>query len=130
MSLTITSRIISGVTVVDIAGRLCFLDTTLRDRVNEWMEEGRRTFVLNLANVPYIDSFGLSQLVIIWTSIRNSGGRVILLRPSPHVQALLQLTKLNTVFNISTDEADAVRDAAGDASKTGLHAISVNSTLP
>lgn len=130
MSLNITSRIISGVTVVDVAGRMCFLDITLRDCVKEWLEEGHRTFVLNLANVPYIDSFGLSQLVTIWTSVRNRGGYVTLLRPPEHVQELLQLTKLNTVFNISTDEADAVREAVRNASKTDLHTISVNSNLP
>src|SRR2546425_12223222 len=71
MSLAITSRIVSGVVIVYIAGRLCILDVTLRERMNEWLEKGHRAFVLNLANVPYIDSFGLSQLIIIWTSVRN-----------------------------------------------------------
>ena len=130
MSLAITSRMVSGVVIVDITGRLCFLDVTLRERMNEWLEEGHRAFVLNLANVPYVDSFGLGQLITIWTSIRNRGGQLILLRPTNHVQTLFQITKLNTIFNISADEADAVRSVGTNAFETGLHAISVNSTLP
>ena len=110
MSLVISSRLVSGVIIADITGRLCFLDVTLRERVNEWLKEGHREFVFNLENVPYADSFGLSQLIIIWTSIRNIGGRLILLRPTDHVQALLRITKLNTVFNISAEEALAVSD--------------------
>jgi len=130
MSLEIASRIVSGVVIVDVAGRLCFLDVTLRERINEWLEEGHRAFVLNLANVPYVDSFGLSQLIIIWTSIRNRGGQLILLRPTAHVQTLFQITRLNTVFNISEEEAHAVRSVGTKALQTGLQAISANSTLP
>jgi anti-sigma B factor antagonist len=130
MSLVITSRIVSGVVIVDVAGRLSLRDVTLRERMNEWLEEGHRAFVLNLANVPYVDSFGLSQLVIIWTSIRNRGGQLILLQPTAHVQTLLQITRLNTIFNISAEEAHAVKSAGTKALETGLHAISANSTLP
>src|SRR6267378_3956453 len=111
MSLAITSRMVSGVVIVDIAGRLCFLDVTLRERMNEWLEEGHRAFVLNLANVPYVDSFGLGQLITIWTSIRNRGGQLILLRPTNHVQKLFHITKLDSVFNTSGEEVQAVRSA-------------------
>ena len=130
MSLAISSRIVSGVIIVDLVGRLCFLNVTLRERVSEWLQEGHRAFVLNLANVPYVDSSGLGQLITIWKSIRNRGGQLILLRPTDHVQALLQLTKLNTVFDISAEEDHAVREVATKAFKTDLHTISVSSTLP
>ena len=111
MPVTITSRLVSGVVIVDVTGRLCFLEVALRDQVNELLDEGHRDFVLNLAGVPYIDSFGLGQLVSIWTSIRSEGGELVFLRPTDHVQQLLELTKLNTVFHISGEEAQAVRIA-------------------
>jgi anti-sigma B factor antagonist len=130
MSLEIASRIVSGVVIVDVAGRLCFLDVTLRERINEWLEEGHRAFVLNLANVPYVDSFGLGQLITISNSIRSKGGQMILLQPTDHVRALLQITRLNTVFNISEEETHAVRSVGTNAFQTGLQAISANSTLP
>ncbi len=111
MALSITSRLVSGVVIVDMSGRLCFLEVALRDRINELLEEGHREFVLNLADVPYIDSFGLGQLITIWTSIRTRGGQLILLRPTDHVQKLFQITKLNGIFRTSVEEAQAVTSA-------------------
>src|SRR5688572_6751309 len=111
MSLVVTSRIVSGVVVVDASGRLCFLEVALRQHINELLEEGHLSFVLNLMNVPYIDSFGLGQLITIWTSIQSKGGRLILLRPTDQVQRLFQITRLNSVFHISGEEAQAVRSA-------------------
>jgi anti-sigma B factor antagonist len=111
MPVEITSRLVSGVVILDITGRLCFLEVALRDQVNELLDEGHRGFVLNLAGVPYIDSFGLGQLVSIWTSIRSQKGKLVLLQPTDHVQQLLELTKLNAVFHILGEEAQAVTSA-------------------
>lgn len=108
MSLTVTSRILSRVVIVDVSGRLCSLETSLGEQVNVLLNEGHLEFVLNLTDVPYVDSFGLGQLVSIWTSIQRKGGRLVLLRPANHVQQLLQISKLNTVFLISDEEAQAV----------------------
>ena len=130
MSLTITSRSLSGVVIVDVVGRLSFLDVTLREHMNEWLEEGHRSFVLNLANVPYVDSFGLGQLITILTSIRSKGGQLILVRLMDQVRVLFQITKLNTVFNISTEEADAVTSLRTKVVEPVLHAVSANSNLP
>jgi anti-sigma B factor antagonist len=130
MSLAISSRIVAGVIVVDITGRLCFLNVALRDRVNEWLQGGHQAFVFNLANVPYVDSFGLGQLITISNSIRSKGGQLILLGPTDHVRALFQITKLDTVFNISTDEAHAVRDVRAKAAESVPTAVSAKSHLP
>jgi len=111
MPVEITSRLVSGVVILDVTGRLCFLEVALRDQVNELLDEGHREFVLNLAGVPSIDSFGLGQLVSIWTSIRSQKGELVLLQPTDHVQQLLELTKLNTVFHILWEEAQAVTSA-------------------
>ncbi len=111
MAIAITSRIVSGVVIVDVSGRLCFLEFALRDHINGFLEEGRREFVVNLADVPYIDSFGLGQLITIWNSVRSRGGRLILLRPTDHVQKLFQITRLNSVFHTSEEEAQAVTSA-------------------
>jgi anti-sigma B factor antagonist len=104
MPLSIKTRIASGVVIVDMSGRLCFLEVALRDRVNELLEAGHREFVLNLADVPYIDSFGLGQLIAIWTSIRSKSGQMTLLRPTDRVRRLFQITKLDSVFHLSGEE--------------------------
>src|SRR5436189_104224 len=102
---------VSGVVVLDISGRLCVPEVGLSEQVNELLEEGHREFVLNLAEVPYIDSNGLGQLVVIWNSIQNKGGRLIFLRPTDHIQQLFRLTKLNTIFQTVGEEAQAVLSA-------------------
>jgi anti-anti-sigma factor len=129
MSLAITSRVLSGVVVVDIVGRLSFLDVTLRERMNEWLKEGHRSFVLNLANVPYVDSFGLGQLLNILAAIRSKGGQLTLLHLTDHVLALFEITKLNTVFSLSLEEAHAVGSVRTKAGEPVLRAISAKSTL-
>jgi anti-sigma B factor antagonist len=129
MPLAITSRISSNVVIVDINGRLSFLDVALRDHMTELLEEGHRAFVLNLAKVPYVDSFGLGQLITIWTSVRNRGGQMILLRPTDHVQTLFRITKLNTIFHISSEEAQAVRSARSNNLETVVHTIPINPIL-
>jgi anti-sigma B factor antagonist len=108
MSLVITSKVLSGVLIADIGGRLALFDVTLRERMHEWLEEGHRAFVLNLANVPYVDSFGLGQLITILALIRSKGGQLVLLELTDHVLALFAITKLNTVFSISVEEAHAI----------------------
>jgi anti-sigma B factor antagonist len=108
-SINVTSRILSGVVIVDVSGRLCFLETSLSEHVNELLVEGHLEFVLNLADVPYMDSFGLGQLISLRASIQGKGGRLVLLRPTDHVQQLLRISKLDTIFHISGEEAQAVR---------------------
>jgi len=95
--------------------------------MNEWLEEGHRAFVLNLANVPYVDSFGLGQLITISASIRSKGGQLVLLHLTDHVRTLFQITKLNTVFSILAEEAHAVRSVEQKLPTPVLHAISANS---
>jgi anti-sigma B factor antagonist len=109
MSITVTSRILSRAVIVDVSGRLCVLETSLSEHVNELLSEGHLEFVLNLAHVPYVDSFGLGQLISIRASILEKGGRLVLLRPTDHVQQLLRISKLTAVFQISGEEAQAVR---------------------
>jgi anti-sigma B factor antagonist len=130
MPLAITSRLCSGVVIVDLSGRLCFLDVALRESLNELLEEGHRAFVLNMANVSYVDSFGLGQLITVWTSVRNRGGQLILLRPTDHVQALFRLTKLNTIFHISGEEAQAIKSARSTVVESIEHILHINSSLP
>ena len=117
MAFTIKPRTISNVTVLDMSGRLCFMEYALREMVNAFLREGQRNFVFNLAEVPYIDSFGLGQLVTVWTSIKMKGGRVTLVQPGKRVRDLLKITKLEIVFPIFDDEATAIEDAGFETPK-------------
>ena len=57
MALVITIRVISEVVVLDLFGRLWILDLPLRDKMNGFLNDGNRRFVVNLGGVEYIDRF-------------------------------------------------------------------------
>src|SRR5438034_11447435 len=111
MALTIKQRNVSDVAVLDLTGRLWILDLPLRDLMNDLLGDGQRHFVLNLTGVDYIDSSGLGQLISIWTSIRNKAGHMTVLNPTKRVQRLLDITRLDTVFEIFQTENEAVQKA-------------------
>lgn len=108
MSLSVEIRHIDHIVIIELAGRLSILETPLKQIVEALLKRGDRYFIINLANVSYVDSFGLGQLCWIYTVARNRGGNMKLLKPSSRVKELLQLTKLDTVFESLDREADAI----------------------
>jgi len=111
MPLKIVQRTDSDVVILDLNGRLWILDLPLRDLMAGLLGEGKRNFVLKIAEVDYMDSSGLGQLVSIWTSIKNKGGHMIILSPNQRIQRLFEITRLHTVFTILHSEEEAVQKA-------------------
>lgn len=111
MSMKISSRQVDGVSVLDCSGRITLGEgsVTLRDSVRELLNKGQKKILLNLADVNYIDSSGIGELVSAFTTVRNQGGELKLLNLTKKVHDLLQITKLYTVFDVKDDEAAAVK---------------------
>lgn len=111
MALAIESREVSHVSILDVKGRIVLGDEIhqLRDAVRALMEQGKKKIILNLAEVDYIDSSGVGELVSAFTTVRSSGGELKLLNLSQKVQDVLHVTKLYTVFDIRQDEFTAVK---------------------
>jgi len=110
MALEIQQHEREGIAVLDLKGRITAgrEASALRDRVGELDRGGNHNVILNLEGVDYIDSTGLGTLVVCVTSLRKNGGNVKLLNLSRRTVELLVMTKLATVFEIFTDEQDAV----------------------
>src|SRR5262252_10475015 len=111
MALHATYRDVGQVTVVDLGGRIVLGDGSalLRKTVRELLDDNRTKIVINLADVNYIDSSGIGELVHAYTSVKTRGGELKLLHLTRKVHDILQITKLYTVFDVHTDEADALR---------------------
>ena len=111
MDIRIDERRIGSVTVLDIAGRLTVDRAAghLKDKINSLISQERLEVVLNLANVPYIDSVGLGQLVASFGSVMKAGGALKLLNVNSRNHDLLSITRLVTVFESFDSEADAVQ---------------------
>ena len=107
----ITTREVRHVTIVDMNGRITLGDETgkLRETVRKLISDGKKKIVLNLAQVDYIDSSGVGELVSSFTAVRNAGGELKLLNLTKKVHDVLYVTKLYTVFDIKDDEFNAVK---------------------
>ena len=111
MPLTINTREVGHVTILDVHGRIVLGDEihTLRDAVRGLVAEGKKRIILNLANVDYLDSSGVGELVGSFTTVRNAGGELKLMNLTQKVHDVLHVTKLYTVFDIKDDEFHAVK---------------------
>jgi anti-sigma B factor antagonist len=110
MALYIVEKVIEGVMLVDLRGRITLGPETeaLRTKLKNLLDAGNLHILLNLGEVTYLDSVGLSSLVAGYTSARRAGGNLKLLHLPRGVQQLLQITRLSTVFDIYEDLATAV----------------------
>ena len=111
MKMTTSTRQVGRVTVVDISGRIEHgqESAAVRALVCDLLREGHTQILLNLGDVHYIDSSGLGALVSSFTNVRKQGGELKLLNLTNKVRELMQITKLYTVFDISNNEAEAVK---------------------
>src|ERR1700739_209863 len=106
----VSTRQVDGVTILDLSGRITLGEGSvqLRDAVRDLLAKGQKLILLNLADVNYIDSSGIGELVSAYTTVRNQGGELKLLNLTKKVHDLLQITKLYTVFDVKDDEATAI----------------------
>ena len=73
MTMKVGSRQVDGVTIVDCSGRITLGEGSviLRDTVRDLLSKGNKKIVLNLADVNYIDSSGIGELVSAFTAVRR-----------------------------------------------------------
>jgi anti-sigma B factor antagonist len=117
------ARQIGDIAVIDVSGKITYGDgnAALREIVHDQLGKNRRKILLNLREVHYIDSSGMGELVRLYTTIRDQGGTVRLVDPSARVRDLLQMTRLNAVFQIENNEAAAVASLGGEIARPSLH---------
>jgi anti-sigma B factor antagonist len=98
-----------GVVILGLKGRLTVGEASkVREKVNELVAAKRLNVIFDLAHVDYIDSTGLGSMVICFTTLKKAGGALKLLNLNKRNIELLLLTKLHTIFEVFSDEQDAV----------------------
>jgi anti-sigma B factor antagonist len=107
----IDQRTTGDVTILDLKGKITLGegDELLKDKVNSLVNQGFKKIILNLAEVPYIDSAGLGEIVRTYTTVSRQGGSLKLLNLTKRITDLLAITKLLTVFETFDAEGDAVK---------------------
>jgi anti-sigma B factor antagonist len=112
--MTITERKNGDVTILDVDGKILLGegDVQLKRKIDELIERKDQKLLLNLANVPYMDSGGLGEIVRSYTTVKRAGGELKLLGVTKRISDLLTITKLVTVFEIFDSEDEAVKSFA------------------
>ena len=114
MGLKVTERQAAGVTILDINGRIVLGKETalLRDTIRNLITQGRKSILLNLNEVPYIDSIGIGELASAFIAVRREGGDLKLLNLTKKVRDMVEVVKLGTIFELFEDEAAALKSFA------------------
>ena len=84
----------------------------LRQTLEQALGEGDRNLVLNLSDVRWIDSSGIGALVKSLTTAKQSGGSLKLVNPSKPALQTLKMCNLLPLFEVYTEESDAVQSFA------------------
>jgi anti-sigma B factor antagonist len=104
------TREIGRAVVIEAVGRFTLIDghTRLRDVIHVFAANGTKRFVLNLARVDAIDSYGIGELARCYSVVRQAGGEMKLASLSQRVLEVLQISRLNTIFEIHSGEEAAL----------------------
>src|SRR5499425_2567719 len=107
----IVERQVGDVVILDLHGKILIGegDDVLRDAVSKLVDSGKTKILLNLADVPYVDSAGLGEIVRCYTTVSRKGGRLKLINLTNKIRDLLAITKLLTVFEVYDAEEEAIR---------------------
>ena len=107
----IEERTVGEVIILDMQGKLLIGegDELLREKVNNLVESGKTKVLLNLGDVPYMDSAGLGEVVRCYTTVSRKNGKLKLVNLTKRLEDLLSITKLLTVFETFDDENEAVK---------------------
>jgi anti-sigma B factor antagonist len=113
--MTHPSRQVGNITIVDLSGRITAGEgaRALQDTIHKLAAAGQVHILLNLADLTYIDSAVMGEMVGASTTVRNLGGDIKLLNPQARITQLLEMTKLSTIFAIFANERTALQSFPG-----------------
>lgn len=115
------------VVIVDLKGKLTagLGDQILRDCLDELLAEGWKKILLNLSEVPFMDSAGVGELVAGLKTVKRFGAGLRILNVSDRVQSTLYVARLLPIFEICPTEAEALARFATEGSNPprpqGIH---------
>jgi anti-anti-sigma factor len=108
----ITERVVGDVVILDLRSRGVTLGEggdNLIAKIRELVNRGRIKILLNLLDVPYVDSFGLEEIVNGFKAVRDVGGELALCNVVARIRDLLVVTKLHTIIASYGSEQEALQ---------------------
>jgi anti-sigma B factor antagonist len=105
----INLRTSGTVTILDLKGNLTIgAEEELNNVITQVVVDGQKHVLVNMAEVPFIDSSGIGGLIKSFGRVKGEGGKLKLLNPTQTARQLLSITGLLSVFETFNDEATAL----------------------
>jgi anti-sigma B factor antagonist len=100
-----------GVAVVEVEGTIKLGESAqlFAKELQTVLDETQSGVVIDFAKIDYVDSTGIGELVGYLQRFTRANRRVALFRPHHRLEALLKLTRLETIFPIFWEREDALR---------------------
>ena len=95
-------RDVDDVRIIELSGKITIGsgDVKIRELVDRALADGQSKILLDLGGVTAIDSSGIGEMVACYTTVTKRGGQLKLIRLSPKINDILQVTQLITVFDV------------------------------
>ncbi len=108
----IRERQVGDVSILDVEGNIIVGESaaTMRNIIRRLLAADRRKILLNMAQVRWIDSSGIGELVASLVSVTREGGQIKLLQVRENIAELLTVTRVDTIFALYDDELEALND--------------------
>jgi anti-sigma B factor antagonist len=106
----ISARRLDSVAILDICGKMVGGPEAeeFKKAMGDLIAAGYKHVLLNLAEVPWVNSTGLGIFVAGYTSLKREGGSLKLVKVTDRVRTILTVTRLDSIFESFADEAEAV----------------------
>jgi anti-sigma B factor antagonist len=100
-----------GVEIVAISGHIvgsAKASQDFQELFRSLVAEGKRKYVIDLTETPWTNSLGVGMLMSAYTSVKKSGGEVVLANATQRIRDMLQVTRLDHVFSVHNSLEEAI----------------------
>ncbi len=93
--------------VVHVQGKIIGNTVTeFRKEIEQQLQNGNNKLIIDLKNVPLLDSTALGVIIVTMQILQRSGGKLVLLNPQKTVSSILEVTRLTSILEVyETKEA-------------------------
>ncbi|MDP6582574.1 MAG: STAS domain-containing protein [Vicinamibacterales bacterium] len=113
--MSVTDRPVGDVVVLDVRGEMINNKEhgSVKRRVGELLGRGHLRLLLNLSQVPYMNSWGVGELASAFISVRNRNGKLKVAASQNRVTKMLAISRLDTAIEVFDTEAEALHSFEG-----------------
>jgi anti-sigma B factor antagonist len=100
----------NGIVIMDVSGKIMGGEETtmFHGKLHEYIDQNKKNIVVDLSKVDWVNSVGLGMLISALTTVKNSGGRLVLANITK-IESILTITRLITVFEHYDSRAEALQ---------------------